>query len=129
MPLDLEQIADLQALKTGALFVWAAELGAHPRRAPTREPLARYGAALGLRLPDRATTSSTSRAIPEAAGKRLGKDEARGKATFVSLLGLDGARAQGARAWSPRPATRSRPTARRRRTSALAAQFALARGR
>ena len=28
------------------------------------------------------------------AGKRLGKDAAAGKATFVSLLGLDGARVQ-----------------------------------
>ena len=41
-----------------------------------------------------ATTSSTSRATPEAAGKRLRKDEARGKATFVSLLGLEGAQAK-----------------------------------
>ena len=29
---------------------------------------------------------------PERAGKRLRKDEGAGKATFVSLLGLDGAR-------------------------------------
>ena len=31
---------------------------------------------------------------PEAAGKRLGKDEERNKATFVSILGLDAARAR-----------------------------------
>ena len=33
---------------------------------------------------------------PEAAGKRLRKDEERGKATFVSLLGLDGRAGEGA---------------------------------
>ena len=32
----------------------------------------------------------------ETAGKRLGKDAAAGKATFVSLLGLDGAKARAA---------------------------------
>ena len=31
---------------------------------------------------------------PDAAGKRLRKDAAAGKATFVGLLGLDGARAR-----------------------------------
>ena len=33
---------------------------------------------------------------PAKAGKRLGKDQAAGKATFVSLLGLDGAKARAA---------------------------------
>ena len=33
---------------------------------------------------------------PETAGKRLRKDEAAGKATFVSLLGIEGARARAA---------------------------------
>ena len=94
-PLDLEQIGALQALKTGALFGWAAESGAHPRAVGS-------GAARALcrgarRSPSRsATTSSTSRAIPRRAGKRLGKDGERNKATFVSLLGLDGARARAA---------------------------------
>ena len=33
---------------------------------------------------------------PEQTGKRTGKDEAAGKATFVSLLGLEEARARAA---------------------------------
>ncbi len=43
------------------------------------------------RLP---TTSSTMRAIRDAAGKRTGKDAEAGKATFVSVLGAERAEQQ-----------------------------------
>jgi farnesyl diphosphate synthase len=89
VPLDLEQITALQALKTGALFGWAVESGAILGRSDP-EPLRRYAAALGLAFQIRDDVIDVD-GDPEAAGKRLQKDEARRKATFVSLLGLDGA--------------------------------------
>ena len=46
-PLDLAAVTDLQALKTGALFVWAAESGAVLGRQDV-EPLRRYARAFGL---------------------------------------------------------------------------------
>ena len=90
VPLDIDHISDLQALKTGALFVWAAESGAILGRSDV-EPLRRYGAAIGLAF-QLADDLLDVEGDPEEAGKRLGKDEAAGKATFVSLLGVDGTR-------------------------------------
>ncbi len=89
-PLDLAAITGLQALKTGALIVWAAESGAILGRA-SPEPMRRYAADLGLAFQIRDDILDVE-GDPEAAGKRLRKDAAAGKATFVSLLGLDGAR-------------------------------------
>jgi farnesyl diphosphate synthase len=89
-PLDIEQVTALQALKTGALFGWAVESGAILGRSdPT--PLHRYAEALGLAFQIRDDILDVE-GDPEAAGKRLNKDEARGKATFVALLGVEGAR-------------------------------------
>ena len=89
VPLDLGQISDLQALKTGALFVWAAEMGALlDARSGAAAPLWR-GAGLAFQIGDDILDVEGD---AEAAGKRLRKDEAQGKATFVSLMGLDGAR-------------------------------------
>ena len=59
------------------------------------EPLRRYAAALGLAFQIRDDILDVE-GDAEAAGKRLRKDEAQGKATFVSLLGLDGGAAEGA---------------------------------
>ena len=87
--LDLEQIMDLQAAKTGALITWTAHDG--PRMAEAeREPLTIYGARLGLAFQ---IADDVLDATGDAAtvGKAVGKDAAAGKATFVSLLGLDGA--------------------------------------
>ncbi len=89
-PLDLAATTDLQALKTGALFGWAAELGAILGRSDP-EPLRRYAAALGLAFQIRDDMLDVE-GDAEATGKRVGKDGEQGKATFVSLLGLDGAR-------------------------------------
>lgn len=92
VPLSLDQITALQAGKTGALIGWAAQAGAVIARADTA-PLGRYATALGLafQIADDILDVTGDAAL---AGKRLGKDAAAGKATFVSLLGLDGARAQ-----------------------------------
>jgi farnesyl diphosphate synthase len=90
VPLTLDQITALQAGKTGALIKWAAEAGAVIAGADTG-PLGRYATALGLAFQIADDVLDVT-GDAELAGKRLGKDEAAGKATFVSLLGLDGAR-------------------------------------
>ena len=88
-PLTLAEITALQAGKTGALIGWAAQAGARLSGAdPT--PLARYSAALGLAFQIADDILDVTGDATKA-GKRLRKDEAAGKATFVSLLGLEGA--------------------------------------
>jgi farnesyl diphosphate synthase len=91
-PLTLDEITALQAGKTGALIRWAAEAGAVIAVADTA-PLRAYAAALGLafQIADDVLDVTGDAA---KAGKALHKDAAAGKATFVSLLGLDGARAR-----------------------------------
>jgi farnesyl diphosphate synthase len=89
-PLGVEEVSALQALKTGALFGWAAESGAILGRSDP-EPLRRFGAALGIAFQigdDLIDVEGDA----EAAGKRLRKDAAKGKATVVALLGVDDAR-------------------------------------
>ena len=91
-PLTLAQIEALQAGKTGALITWAAMAG--PRMAGADPAsLRHYGEALGraFQIFDDILDVEGS---AEAVGKAVGKDEARGKATFVSLLGLEPARAR-----------------------------------
>ena len=93
-PLTLEQITALQAGKTGALIGFAAEAGALIAGADPA-PLRRYAAALGLafQIADDILDVTGDEA---KTGKRVKKDAQAGKATFVSLLGLDGARARAA---------------------------------
>jgi len=89
-PLTLEEITALQAGKTGALFEWACTAG--PRMAGADPaPLARYAAAMGLAF-QIADDILDTEGDASTAGKRLRKDAEAGKATFVSLLGLDAAR-------------------------------------
>jgi farnesyl diphosphate synthase len=90
--LKLEEITALQAGKTGALIGFAAEAGAVIAGAD-RAPLRRYAAALGLafQIADDILDVTGDEA---KTGKRLHKDAEAGKATFVSLLGLEGARAR-----------------------------------
>lgn len=90
--LTLEQITTLQANKTGALIRWSAEAGAILAGADPK-PLRLYAGALGLAF-QIADDILDVEGDAEIAGKRLGKDAAAGKATFVSHLGLDGARAR-----------------------------------
>jgi farnesyl diphosphate synthase len=92
--LTLEEITALQAGKTGALIGFAAEAGAVIAGAD-RAPLRRYAASLGLafQIADDILDVTGDEA---RTGKRVGKDAGAGKATFVSLLGLDGAKARAA---------------------------------
>jgi farnesyl diphosphate synthase len=91
--LGFDDIRTLQAMKTGALLQFACASGAILARADrkARSALEQYGAAIGeafqvaddlLDIEGDATTL----------GKAAGKDSAAHKATFVSLLGVDGAR-------------------------------------
>lgn len=92
--LTLEEITTLQAGKTGAIIGFAAGAGAVIAGADPA-PLRRYAAALGLafQIADDILDVTGDEA---KTGKRLHKDAEAGKATFVSLLGLDRARARAA---------------------------------
>jgi len=89
------EITRLQALKTGRLIQFAAEAGAIlGRAAPAqRHVIAAYGRELGgaFQIYDDVLDE-----IADAAtlGKTAGKDLAQGKATMVSILGLERAKAQ-----------------------------------
>jgi len=90
--LTLADITALQAGKTGALIRFSAEAGAIIAGVD-RGPLRDYATALGLafQIADDIldVTGDASKA-----GKRLRKDAAAGKATFVSLLGIKAAKTQ-----------------------------------
>nr|WP_232843765.1 farnesyl diphosphate synthase [Rhodobacter amnigenus] len=90
VPLTLEQITELQAGKTGALIRWSAEAGAVLAGADTA-PLAGYATALGLAFQIWDDVLDVEGDVAKT-GKRLQKDAEAGKATFVSLLGLDAAK-------------------------------------
>lgn len=90
---DLEHLRRIHRLKTGALLRAALELGAIAGAASPEQRLTlrNAGALLGLAFQiqdDILDATSTS----EQMGKRVGKDEAKGKITYPLLMGLDGAR-------------------------------------
>ena len=89
-PLSLDAITALQAGKTGALIEWSACAGARMAGADPSH-LANYARALGLafQIADDILDVEGDAAL---AGKRLNKDQTAGKATFVSELGLEGAK-------------------------------------
>jgi farnesyl diphosphate synthase len=91
-PLSLDRIVELQGNKTGALIRWSAEAGAILGRADPG-PMRRYAGALGLAF-QVADDILDIEGDAGKTGKRVRKDAEAGKATFVSLLGLDGAKAQ-----------------------------------
>jgi farnesyl diphosphate synthase len=93
--LDLGSITRLQRMKTGALISFGVEAGAILGKAATqlRHALAGYAHDLGLAF-QIADDLLDAEGSAEAVGKATGKDEARGKATFVSLLGIERARGQ-----------------------------------
>lgn len=89
-PLTLNEITELQNGKTGALITWSATAGATLAQADAA-PLKIYGDALGLAFQiadDILDVTSDAATL----GKAAQKDAEAGKATFVSLLGLDGAK-------------------------------------
>lgn len=93
--LDVNAVGRLQALKTGRLLQVSAEAGAILGRAPLalRHQIAAFGRDLGAAFQiadDLLDVTATS----EELGKTAGKDIASGKATLVSLLGIERATAQ-----------------------------------
>jgi farnesyl diphosphate synthase len=91
--LDFADVKMLQAMKTGALLRFGCVSGAILGRADqnARSALARYGEAIGeaFQVSDDLLDIDGDAAT---LGKAVGKDAAAHKATFVSLLGVDGAR-------------------------------------
>jgi farnesyl diphosphate synthase len=92
---DLRQVTRLQQLKTGALLAASVEMGAILGRLPPegRGPLRAYARDIGLafQIADDLLDVEGDAAL---AGKALRKDADQGKATFVTLMGADKARAQ-----------------------------------
>ncbi|MEL6978003.1 MAG: polyprenyl synthetase family protein [Pseudomonadota bacterium] len=91
--LDLDDVIALQRLKTGKLIIASALAGARLGGAGAAETTALeiFADRLGLafQIKDDLLDVEGDEA---AAGKRLGKDASAGKATFVGLLGAEGAR-------------------------------------
>ena len=90
VPLTMDGITRMQAGKTGALLTWSCVTGAHMAQEHDG-PLREYGDAIGLAFQIADDVLDVT-GDADAVGKAVGKDEAAGKATFVSLLGLDGAK-------------------------------------
>jgi farnesyl diphosphate synthase len=96
--LDETQLREMHRLKTGALLQGSVEMGAAcgqvaPVAPAALQALRDYGAAIGLAfqvVDDILDVVADSQTL----GKTAGKDAAADKPTYVSLLGLDGARAQ-----------------------------------
>jgi farnesyl diphosphate synthase len=92
---EMPTVTRLQRMKTGALIACSCEAGALLGKAGDQSRLAlqAYAHDLGLAfqiVDDLLDAEGDS----ETVGKRTGKDTGAGKATFVSLLGLDRARFQ-----------------------------------
>lgn len=87
------EVRQLQMMKTGAILTFSAEAGAIIGKADadSRRSLVEYGHALGAAF-QVADDILDREASAEALGKRTGKDQEKGKATLVDLLGMDGAK-------------------------------------
>lgn len=94
---DEALITQLQDLKTGALIEYAVTAGATLASATAKQHLAlkNYARDMGLafQIKDDILDVEGDAAV---LGKAVGKDENLGKATFVSILGLEGAREKAA---------------------------------
>ncbi|HLG86288.1 MAG TPA: farnesyl diphosphate synthase [Alphaproteobacteria bacterium] len=94
-PFDAAGITRLQRLKTGELIAFSCEAGAILGRAspPQRHALRAYAHDLGLAF-QMADDILDATGSEQDTGKSVGQDAAAGKSTFVSILGLEQARAQ-----------------------------------
>jgi farnesyl diphosphate synthase len=93
--LDIGAITRLQRMKTGALIAFSCEAGAILARAPHELRLALRGYAHDLGLAFQIADDLLDvEGSAEETGKPVGADAAAGKATFVSILGIERARAQ-----------------------------------
>lgn len=95
LPQDIPTITRLQRLKTGALIAFACESGAIMGRAArdARHALEAYAHDLGLAF-QIADDILDVEGDAEELGKAAQKDDGAGKATFISVLGLERAKAQ-----------------------------------
>jgi len=91
----LEEIMLIQSLKTGALFGFSLEAGAILAQADDadRQALRTYADKVGLAF-QIADDILDIESTPEQLGKQTQKDAEAGKATFIDLFGLDGAKAK-----------------------------------
>lgn len=93
--LDVDEIIRLQRLKTGEMFAVSCEAGGILGKATDQElrKLSRYAHDMGLafQITDDLLDVEGTR---EETGKEVGKDHAAGKATLVSILGVERAREQ-----------------------------------
>ena len=90
VPLDLDEITRMQGRKTGALIEWSACSGA-VMSGEDPSALLEYSKSVGLAfqiIDDILDVEGD----PLKVGKRVKKDQNAGKATFVSLLGMDTAK-------------------------------------
>jgi farnesyl diphosphate synthase len=92
---NYNEIAEMQSRKTGALFRFACEAGAILAEKDGAH-LRQYADHIGLafQIADDILDVQSS---AEALGKATQKDKGKGKATFVDLLGLDGAKKEAQR--------------------------------
>ena len=90
---DLDHLRLIHRLKTGALLRASVEIGAvlGGATAEARSALRAYGEAIGLAFQIQDDILDAT-ATDADLGKRAGKDAGKGKITYPSLLGLDGAR-------------------------------------
>ena len=97
-PMTQAEIGRLQLLKTGKLIEFSAEAGAILGKAPAaqRMALCSYGHDVGAAF-QIADDLLDATATAEETGKATGKDAGAGKATLVSLLGLERAQVQAER--------------------------------
>jgi farnesyl diphosphate synthase len=95
---DLAYVRRLQGMKTGALITFACEAGAILGGAGRgeRQAIRDYGTAVGLAF-QIADDLLDAEGDAATVGKAVAKDAAAGKATLVSLMGLEAARAELAR--------------------------------
>lgn len=93
--MDVAAITRLQQMKTGRLIGFSCEAGAVLAKASAnlRQALRNYAHDLGLAF-QIADDLLDVEGDAAQVGKRVGKDSDAGKATFVSLLGIERARAQ-----------------------------------
>jgi len=92
---DVGEISRLQRMKTGKLMAFACEAGAILGKAgdAQRKALCNFAHDLGLAFQVTDDILDVE-ADPQDTGKDTGKDEEAGKATFVSTLGKDAAKAR-----------------------------------
>ena len=87
--LELKDIISLKKLKTGALFNWSLK-SANTLAEKNHDSLEKYANSIGLAFQIRMTSLIMGELWKNR--EKVGKDNAAGKATLVSLLGVENAK-------------------------------------